>query len=273
MMRWIVDAHAHLDDEAFDADREEVIQCLPECGVLAVINPGCDLETSRRAVALSHRYERIFACVGTHPHEARYYTDETEAAYRKWADDPRVVAIGEIGLDYHYDFSPRDVQRAVFERQLELARSLNVPVVIHTREAIQDTYDIMKNFGTSICALMHSFSESVEMAEKFLDLGYYLSLGGIATFKNAKKPVELVRIAPKERLLLETDSPYLAPVPKRGKRNEPCFANFTLEHMARIRGISADELAETTVGNTARFYRVEEQFQALRACANGKEMG
>ncbi|MDY3052168.1 MAG: TatD family hydrolase [Ndongobacter sp.] len=272
MTRWIVDAHAHLDDEAFDTDREEVIRRLPECGVLAVVNPGCDLETSRRAVTLSHQYERIFACVGTHPHEAQYYTAETEQAYREWAGDSRVVAIGEIGLDYHYDFSPRETQRAVFERQLDLARSLNMPVVIHTREAIQDTYDIMKNFGTGIRALMHSFSESVEMAEKFFDLGYCISLGGIATFKNAKKPAALVRIAPKERLLLETDSPYLAPVPKRGRRNEPCFANFTLEHMAQIRGVSAEELAETTVENAARFYRVEESFQALRACANGEEM-
>lgn len=264
MTRWIVDAHAHLDDEQFDEDREALIEGLSEEGVLAVVNPGCDLETSRKAVEIANAHERVFACVGTHPHEAKYYTKETEEAYRAWASDPRVVAIGEIGLDYHYDFSPRDVQRAVFERQLQLAKDLDIPVVIHTREAVQDTYDIMREFGGSIRALMHSFSESREMAEKFLDLGYYLSLGGIVTFKNAKKPVEVVRMVPADRLLTETDSPYLAPVPKRGRRNVPAYAQLTLDKMAEIREMSADELARQTVENAGRFYEIADELAALK---------
>ena len=264
MKHWIVDAHAHLDDERFVDDLDTLVSAFAKDGVLAVINPGCDRETSLRAMELAKQYSPVFACVGTHPHEAKYYNAALEKEYEAWLRRDKVVALGEIGLDYHYDFSERKVQREVFERQLQLAKDSGCPVVIHTREAIQDTYDIMKNFGSSIRAVMHSFSESEEMAEKFLNFGYYISLGGIVTFKNAKKPPALAAMVPEDRLLLETDSPYLAPVPKRGKRNEPSYAWYTLQRMAELRGVSVDSLADITTKNAARIYGLESAFEELR---------
>lgn len=263
MTDWLIDAHAHMDDEAFDEDRDAVLKALREEGVLAVVNPGFDLASSKRAIALANAYENVFANVGSHPHEARFYDAETEAAYLAMTKEKKVIAIGEIGLDYHYDYTERGKQRSVFERQLALAEELDMPVVIHTREAIQDTYDIMKNFGSRIQAVMHSFSESIEMSEKFLDFGYYISLGGIVTFKNAKRPPQVAAAVPIDRLLIETDAPYLAPVPKRGRRNEPKLAFYTAEKMAELRGMELSELLAHTTANAARAFRIEKEIEAL----------
>nr|WP_083430803.1 TatD family hydrolase [Ndongobacter massiliensis] len=264
MKPWMVDAHAHLDDAAFAEDLSSILDAFPREGVLAVVNPGCDRETSRRAVELSRGHAQIFACVGTHPSEAEFYTEALEEQYRAWAQDDKVVGIGEIGLDYHYDTPNRSLQRAVFERQLALAESLDFPVVIHTRDAVQDTYDILRNFGTRIHAVLHCFSESVEMAENFLNLGHYISLGGIVTFRNAKKQPAVARMVPADRLLTETDSPYLAPEPWRGKRNEPARMRAALEWMARARKVEPEELAAQTVKNAGHFYGIEEALKALQ---------
>lgn len=263
-MRWIIDAHAHLEDESFDGNREELIARLPQEGVLAVINPGCDEKTSGEAVGMAQKHKNIFACVGTHPHEARFYDEALEDRYRTWAKEDRVLAIGEIGLDYHYDFSPRKKQAEVFEAQLQLAKDLDLPIVVHTREAIEDTYAILKNFSTSHRGLMHAFGETTEYGQKFLDMGFSISLGGMVTFKNAKNPKDLAAWVPCDRLLVETDAPYLAPVPKRGKRNEPAYTHFSLEEIGRLRGDDPDALADQVLRNTAAFYGIEEEIEALK---------
>lgn len=253
-----IDAHAHLDDARFDADRREVIEHLKENGVLAVINPASDLESSHNAVLLAKEYPNIFACCGNHPHEAKYYNEETEAIYREMIERGDVVALGEIGLDYHYDLSDRKTQKEVFERQLQLARDMGIPVVIHTRDAVQDTYDILKNFkGLDI--QMHSFSESREMAELFLDLGCMISLGGITTFKNAKKPKEMAKMVPMDRLLIETDSPYLTPVPYRGRRNEPKYTYYTAVEIAKLKGIETEEVLRRSRENAIAFFQLEDK--------------
>lgn len=252
----IIDAHCHLDDQDYDEDREEIVARLPEMGVLAVVNPGSGRESSARAVALAEKYDRIYACVGTHPHEARFFTTELAEEYEEWLSGKKVVAVGEIGLDYHYDFSPRNIQRKVFEAQLDMAQRADLPVVIHSREASEDTIAILRNFGTRIRALLHSFSESVEDWEKLALYGYFISLGGMVTFRNADRPKALAASVPADRLLLETDGPYLAPVPYRGKRNLPWYAKESLRAIAEIRGEDVEELAKITVKNAGTFYGI-----------------
>lgn len=253
-MKWLIDAHCHLDDDAYDDTREEIISRLVSEGVAAVIDPGCDAKSSEKAVALAKTHERLYACVGTHPHEASGYTDAWEARMRVLAQEKKVVAIGEIGLDYHYDLSPRKTQWAVFERQLELARSLQMPVVIHSREAAADNSAILKNFGSSIRALLHSYNETWETWEELAEFGYFISLGGMVTFKNAAMAKELARRVPCERLLLETDGPYLAPVPHRGRTNMPWYAHDTLAYMASLRGGDEEALRRQVFQNTLDFF-------------------
>lgn len=267
VMRWIVDTHAHLDDSAFDEDRERLIDALAADGVLAVINPGCDLASSEKAVEIAQTHERIFACVGTHPHDAKNYDDTVEAAYRRMARAKKVVAIGECGLDYHYDLSPRATQRAVFERQLQLAKALDLPVVVHSREAGDDTYDILKNFNTGVRVILHSFAEDVSRLDRFLSFGYGISLGGMTTFKNAVNPKRLAQAVPIGSLMLETDAPYLAPVPKRGRRNHPGLAQHTLEAIAQLRGMDPAELAVRTTENAGRYYGISAQLKTLEGRA------
>lgn len=252
----IIDAHCHLDDQDYDEDREEIVARLPEMGVLAVVNPGSGRESSARAVALAEKYDRIYACVGTHPHEASFFTTELAEEYEGWLSGKKVVAVGEIGLDYHYDLSPRNIQRKVFEAQLDMAQRADLPVVIHSREASEDTIAILRNFGTRIRALLHSFSESVEDWEKLAPYGYFISLGGMVTFRNADRPKALAASVPADRLLLETDGPYLAPVPYRGKRNLPWYAKESLRAIAEIRGEDVEELAKITVKNAGTFYGI-----------------
>jgi TatD DNase family protein len=249
----IIDSHCHLDDRQFDEDREDAIVRARAAGVETMLAIGTgegppDLEA---AIRLAEKHEFIFATVGVHPHDAAKALEETFAALAGLARHPKVRAVGEIGLDYHYDFSPRDVQRAVFERQLALAASAALPVVIHTREAWEDTMSILRaNWRGE--GIMHCFTGDAAQAREALDLGFHLAFGGVLTFPKAEQVREAARITPPEKLLVETDSPYLAPVPRRGKRNEPAFIVETVQRLAQIRCSDAGEIAVTTTANFER---------------------
>jgi len=252
----LFDSHAHIDDRKFNDDQEAVIARAAERGVTGFINVGSDIASSARSVALAERYEAIYAAVGIHPHDAK---DVQEADYDKlvsWAANPKVVAIGEIGLDYHYDYSPRDIQQAVFIRQLELARSVGKPIIIHDREAHGDLMGIVKTEGHGLSGVFHCFSGSVEMAKEVLKLGFYVSLAGPVTFNNSQKLKVVAREVPLDRLLVETDSPYLTPHPYRGKRNEPAFVRLVAEEVARLREIDLETLAMATTENVKRLFNI-----------------
>lgn len=265
-MTWIIDAHCHLDDSAYDADRKDILARLPEEGVLALVNPGCDLESSQMAMEMARENPRVFACLGNHPERADQYGDRAEDLYRAWAKEDRVVAIGEIGLDYHYeDNPPREVQKKALERQLSLAEDLGLPAVVHCRDAAMDTYEIVKKFAPDLPILMHSFNEKEEIYRKFEGLGCYFSIGGMVTFKNTLYPKELAKTVDLSRLLLETDCPYLAPLPYRGKRNLPSYAHYSLKKIAEIREIPLEDLAVRLLQNTGRFFSIEKELRALEA--------
>lgn len=251
-----VDSHAHLDDEAFDEDREEVIKDILSGGNY-FFNIGCDLKTSYSSYELSKKYDHVYAVVGVHPHEAKYYTAETREALKELLTKDKVMAIGEIGLDYHYDLSPRDVQREVFIDQIDLAREMSVPIVIHTREAMEETYEILEKYAKGMKVLLHCYTGSIEMARKYLKLGYKLALGGALTFKNAKNTVDVAKEVDLKDLLIETDSPYMTPVPYRGKRNDPRKVVLVAEKLAEIKGISTEEVLEATKKNAFEFFGVK----------------
>lgn len=249
------DSHCHLNDEAFDTDREEIIQ------QIAVSLSGClcsasDLESSRTAVALAEKFPFIIASAGIHPHEAKTATgeviDEIFSLYKNGAS-----AIGEIGLDYHYDYSPREIQRAVFAEQLERAIAIGAPVIIHEREAVRDCLDILRPYKGKMRGVMHCFSGSAETAREVLDMGLHISFAGPLTFKNAHKSVDAARFTPIERLLVETDSPYLSPEPLRGKRNTPLNVAHVVTKLAFIKGIAPDEAAEITARNAVELFGVK----------------
>jgi TatD DNase family protein len=249
----LVDSHCHLDDQQFDADREETIARARAAGVETMMAIGTgdgppDLEV---AVRLAERYPFIHATIGVHPHDAAKATEETFARLRELASHPKVQAIGEIGLDYHYDFSPRDVQRTVFERQLALAAEAGKPVVIHTREAWEDTLAVLRSRWQG-GGIMHCFTGDERQARQALDLGFHLAFGGVLTFPKAEEVRQAARTTPAGRLLVETDCPYLAPVPRRGKRNEPAFLVDTVRRLAEVRGVAPEEIAELTTGNFER---------------------
>jgi TatD DNase family protein len=249
----LVDSHCHLDDQQFDADREETIERARAAGVEAMMAIGTgngppDLEA---AVRLADRYPFIHATVGVHPHDAAKATEETFAALRRLADHPKVQALGEIGLDYHYDFSPRDVQRSVFERQLAIAAEAGKPVVIHTREAWEDTLSVLRSHWQG-GGIMHCFTGDEQQARAALDRGFHLAFGGVLTFPKADAVRQAARITPADRLLVETDCPYLAPVPRRGKRNEPAFLVDTVRRLAEVRNVSIEEIARQTTANFER---------------------
>lgn len=251
------DSHAHLDDEKFHEDRKELISKAREEGVDLILNPGADLASSEAAVALAQQYHFLYAGVGVHPHQAKNVNENVYARLKELSQKDKVVAIGEIGLDYHYDNSPREVQKEVFKRQLQLASDMNLPIIIHNREAHGDTYEILgKYFDAENGGVMHSYSGSLEMANRFIDMGLYLSISGPITFKNAKKNVELVREIPLEHLFIETDSPYLTPVPYRGKKNHPAMVQYVAKKIAEIKNISVEEVAEKTKENAKRLFRI-----------------
>ena len=248
-----VDSHCHLDSKQFDSDREEVIQRAIASGVEKMVAIGTgdgppDLEAGLR---LADRYPAFYATVGVHPHDAAKASEETFTQLGELLKHPKVIAIGEIGLDYRYDFSPRDVQKNVFIEQMRIARDAGKPIVIHTREAWDDTIALLRSHwkGTGI---MHCFSGGPEEARQALDLGFYVSFGGIVTFPKATQIQEAARITPHDRILIETDAPYLAPVPKRGKRNEPAYVVETARKLAELRGEPLEDIAATTSANFAR---------------------
>ena len=220
----LIDSHAHLDDQKFDIDRDMIIKNLKNNGIELVINIGSDLQTSIASVSLAEKHENIYAAVGVHPHSADEVDDSTIEILKSFAKREKVVAIGEIGLDYYYDNSPRDLQRKWFKEQLKLAKQVDLPVVIHTREAAQETFDILKEAQDgSLRGVLHCYSGSAEMAAEYIKLGFYISFAGPVTFKNAKAIREVAKVVPLDKLLVETDCPYLTPEPHRGKRNEPIF--------------------------------------------------
>jgi TatD DNase family protein len=250
----LIDSHCHLDSDQFDQDREAVIERALAAGIAKMVAIGTgngppDLEAGIR---LADRYEAFYTTVGVHPHDASKQFDEGHLS--DLTQHPKVIAIGEIGLDYHYDFSPREVQKAVFIKQMEIAAGAKKPIVIHTREAWDDTIStIREHWDTSLGGIMHCFSGTPEQAQQALDLGFYLSFGGIVTFPKPLDIQESARITPDDRLLVETDAPYLAPVPKRGKRNEPAFMIETVRKLAQLRGVPEQAIADST---TANFHRL-----------------
>ncbi len=254
----LFDSHVHLDDKRFDPDRQALIQGLPQRGISHLLNAGADMESSRLSIALAEQYPIIHAAVGVHPHDAQEMKDNDLDDLMQMAKHPKVAAIGEIGLDYYYDNSPRDIQRKRFADQLELAVSADLPVVIHSRDAGSDTMDILKAYAARLrgCVL-HCYSGSWEMAKIYQNMGFYISLGGPVTFKKAVKPVEVAKNIDLERLLIETDSPYLAPHPYRGKRNDPGLVGLVAERIAEIRSMEMEEVAEITRKNACRLFGIE----------------
>lgn len=253
----LIDTHAHLDSSRFNKDRAEVIKNARDTGVSYIVNIGADLKSSRYSVKLAREYPFIFATVGIHPHDAIGLDANVLAELEKLAGEEKVVAIGEIGLDYYYDHSPRDIQRAAFIDQLVLAKKLNLPIVVHSREAEEDTMNILKeHYRQGGTGILHCFSGSLKMAREALELGFYLAFGGIVTFKNAGGLLEVLEELPLDRILLETDCPYLSPVPYRGKRNEPAYLPYVAEKIGEIKGVSLEEVAEITTANAIRVYNL-----------------
>lgn len=254
----IIDSHVHLDDKRFNRDRDLLIKSLEKNGVELAINIGADLKTSIASASLADKYENIYAAVGVHPHSAKEMDESTIEILRSFASREKVVAIGEIGLDFFRDLSPRDVQRKWFKEQIKLAKEVNLPIVVHSRDSDQEVFDILKEAQDgSLRGVFHCFSGSVEMARELIKLGFYISLAGPVTFKNARVPKEVAKAVPLDKLLIETDSPYLTPEPYRGKRNEPIFTKYVAAEIAELRGISYEELAKATNRNTKRLFGIK----------------
>ena len=248
----IFDSHAHYDDAAFDNDRDELLSKLFATDVCGVINVGCSMETSKLSVELAQKYPLIWASVGVHPHEAENISEDYLDILKSYFNNKKTVAIGEIGLDYHYDFSPRETQKRLFEEQLNLAKELDVPVIIHDREAHADTLELLKKYRPK--GVVHCFSGSVEMSEEIIKLGMYIGLGGAVTFKNAKNPLLVAKAVPINRILLETDCPYMSPVPHRGTRCDSSMIKFTAEKIATERAIVVDELLKSANENLQQLF-------------------
>jgi len=252
----IFDTHAHYDDEQFDTDREELLTSLPEQGIDAIVNVGASLAGCRRALELSEQYDRVYAAIGVHPDEVGTLTEADLDWIRREAVRDKVVAIGEIGLDYYWDKEQHELQEKWFRAQLRLARELGLPVNIHSRDAAADTWQIMKEEHLEeIGGIIHCYSYSWEMAENYLAAGFYLGIGGVVTFKNGKKLKDVVEKAPLERLVLETDCPYLAPEPYRGKRNCSTYLSYVAEGIAALKEVSAEEVIRQTRQNAYQVYR------------------
>ncbi|MDT8903686.1 TatD family hydrolase [Anaeroselena agilis] len=252
----LFDSHAHLDDKRFHDDRDEVVARAVAGGLTGILNAGADMFSSARAVELAAKHDIVWAAVGIHPHDAKDAREEDYDRLAAWCALPKVVAVGEIGLDYHYDFSPREAQRAVFVSQLDLARQVGKPIIIHDREAHADVLATVKNEGKGLAGVFHCFSGSVEMAREVLKMGFYVSVAGPVTFANAHKLHEVVKAVPLDRLLVETDCPYLTPEPFRGRRNEPAHVRYVAEKVAGLLGLEPEALAARTTENTKRLFGI-----------------
>ncbi len=257
----LIDTHSHLDDHRFDDDREAMIARAQEAGVSTMVTIGCDLATSQAAVAMAHQYPFVYATVGVHPHEVKHIEEAWYPKLHALGKDSKVVAYGEIGLDYHYNHSAPSIQRSRFREQIGVAKDLELPLVIHTREAQEDTITILKEEGAEkVGGVFHCFSGDAWLAKDALDLGFYLSFSGVITFKNASMLRDIIKWVPLERILVETDCPYLTPVPHRGKRNEPAFVTHVAQTIADIKSqdapLSLEELCLQTTHNAKRLFKM-----------------
>lgn len=252
----IFDSHAHYDDESFNEDRETVIKELKENGIVGVLNCGASLEGARASLKLAETYEFFYAAVGIHPEEADCFNEAVLSELKKMAKNKKVRAIGEIGLDYYYNENPpRDVQQSIFKAQMQLAKELDLPVIIHDREAHEDTLNILKEFP-EVKGVLHCFGGSVEFARECLKLGYYIGFTGVLTFKNAKKIIEVAKEVPLDRILVETDCPYMSPTPFRGERNRSDYIKYIIEKLSEIKEVSEEEIATVTIKNVKRMLKL-----------------
>lgn len=251
----IFETHAHYDDTAFSEDRDFLLQQMHREGIEYIVNIGCSMETSRGITKLVRQYDFLYGTVGVHPEDAGSLTEPDMEELEELSRQEKILAIGEIGLDYHYDEPPRDIQKQWFVRQLDLAKRRQLPVVIHSRDAAKDTLDIMKaEHAGKTNGVIHCFSYGIEMAREYLNMGYYIGIGGVVTFKNGRKLKEVAEYVPLDSIVLETDAPYLAPVPFRGKRNCSLYLKYVAEELAQLKGISAEEVCNVTFENAKRLY-------------------
>ena len=252
----LFDTHAHMDDRAFDADREELLSELPNQGLALVMNPGCSLESSRNVDLLTRQYDFLYGAVGSHPDVADEVNEAVLEEYRKIvASNPKIKAIGEIGLDYHYEDIPRDLQKKAFRMQMELARELRLPAIVHERDAHEDGMKMVEEFP-EVTGVFHCYSGSLEMAKWLINRGWYIGFTGVLTFKNARKALEVAGNIPLDRIVLETDCPYMSPEPFRGKRNDPGKLYRMAERLAELRGLTVEEIHTITTENGKRLYRI-----------------
>lgn len=254
MYQNIFDTHAHYDDEKFDEDRDELLLSLPSLGVINVINCGCDLASSRKSIEFSEKHKYFYSALGIHPSNINENSYSELAEIKNLYSHGKCVAVGEIGLEYHYDFVSKALQLDFFEKQLALANELDLPVIVHDREAHEDTMNLLKKYKPK--GVVHCFSGSAEMAKEVLKLGMYIGLGGAVTFKNARKPLEVAEIVPDDRLLLETDCPYMTPVPFRGNRNSSDLIAYTAEKIAEVRNADVQNLIDTTTQNARLLFGI-----------------
>lgn len=253
----IVDSHAHYDDEQFDDDRNEVLERIKRQKIVRVVNPSSNMASAKKCLILAKEYDFLYTAVGIHPHSASELSNNSLLQLRDMAGTKKVVAIGEIGLDYHYNFSPSEIQKNCFASQIRLALELKLPLIIHDREAHKDIMEIIKAEKANVVGgVFHCFTGSVEMAKEVLDMGFYIALGGAVTFKNARKPVEVARYIPIDRFLVETDSPYMAPVPNRGKRNDSGNLYEIIKKLAEIRNTTFELIAKATSMNADRLFNL-----------------
>ncbi len=251
----LFDTHAHYDDEQFDGDRDALLSAMPENGIALIVNAATNLSSAETGLALAESYPFIYAAVGVHPHDSGQMDNETIHKLEKLLTHPRAVAVGEIGLDYHYEYSPREIQQLRFREQLELARHVKLPVIIHEREAPGDTLDILRDYP-EVTGVFHCYSGSWETARTLLNKGWYLSFTGIITYKNARRSHEVIVKMPRDRIMIETDCPYLAPVPVRGCRNSSLNLKYTAEKLGELLNIKPEEAAALTMDNGLRFFGI-----------------
>ena len=252
----IIDTHAHYDDEQFDADREELLGSMEEGGIGLIVNVGSTVASWDKIVELTEKYPFVYGAVGVHPDEVGELDEEKFLRMAELLDRDKIVAVGEIGLDYYWDKEKHDIQKKWFVRQLDLARQKNMPVIIHSREAAADTFEIMKQHAAGMKAVIHCYSYSPEMAREYVKMGYYIGVGGVVTFKNAKKLKQVVQEIPLERIVLETDCPYLAPVPFRGKRNSSLNLTYVAQAVAELKGTSPEDVICRTEENARKLYNL-----------------
>lgn len=252
----IFDTHAHYDDGQFEEDRDELLWNMQQQGVGTIVNVCATYESCEKVTAMAQKYPFLYAAVGIHPDEVKSLNEETFVKLEEYYSRDKVVAVGEIGLDYYWDKEPRDIQKKWFVRQLQLAAKLDLPVNIHSREAASDTFEIMKEYGADLDGVIHCYSYSREMAEEYVKMGFFIGVGGVVTFKNARRLKETVKAIPLTSIVLETDCPYLAPEPYRGRRNHSALLRYVAEEIARIKGVTFEEVTEQTEKNAKKLYRL-----------------